>query len=157
MIKVELTAQWEERLEQIRDGKLAVSDFNREIDSYVTSLVEVNRKQINETIHKAKVLGECPRCKQGKVIKVSRDDNIFYGCSRYRDGCRFFISGEIAGQIIKEEDVKQLLKKGKMKKKKFQFNSGKKVASLVLKKDGTTTFDFQPGLLNKLFSIKRSW
>ncbi len=157
LIKVELTARWEERLEQIRNGKLAVSDFNREMDSFVLSFVEANRHQMNETKHKAKILGECPRCKQGKVIKVSRDDKVFYGCSRYRDGCRFFISGEIAGQVIKEEDVKQLLKKGKMKKKKFQFNSGKKTAALVLQQDGTTTFDFQSGLLSKLFSNKRSW
>ena len=53
---------------------------------------------------KKTVVGKCPVC--GKdVVETARS----YGCSGWRDGCRFTIWKEISGRTLDEKDVKKLL------------------------------------------------
>jgi DNA topoisomerase-3 len=53
----------------------------------------------------------CPKCKQGTVKKPNGQN--FYGCSRYREGCKFSINETIAKKTLTPKQVETLCTKGK--------------------------------------------
>ncbi len=86
----------------------------------------------------ADIIGKCPLC--GRDIQ---ENAKAYGCSGYRDGCRFVIWKTVAGKIITRAQAQQLLTKGQTGKLKgFTGKKGKFDAALVLKPDGTVGFQF---------------
>ena len=54
------------------------------------------------------VLGKCPICGEN-VVRTK----FGYGCSGYKNGCKFSISRKICGRIISAQNVKMLLEAGK--------------------------------------------
>jgi DNA topoisomerase-3 len=54
----------------------------------------------------------CPRCKQGSLLK----GKTAYGCSRFREGCRFLVPFEMGGKQLTEKHLAALLLKGKTPK-----------------------------------------
>jgi len=105
----ELTAKWENRLNQIALGKEKLDVFVKDIEEQTREWVTELDKKINtktmSTIDSS--IGVCPNC-GGKIIKTK----FGYGCSEWKSGCKFTISGEISGKKITEAAVKQLLTKG---------------------------------------------
>lgn len=76
-----------------------------------------------------KTIGKCPLC--GKdIIELTKG----YGCSGYKEGCKFVIWKQIAGKKITLNQVQDLLQNGKTKiLKGFKSNTGNKFdAALVL-------------------------
>ena len=57
-------------------------------------------------------LAQCPRCKQGKLLK----GKAAYGCSRFREGCQFIVPFEKGGRQLTEKQLSALLLKGKTPK-----------------------------------------
>ncbi|WP_266204734.1 type IA DNA topoisomerase [Pontibacter kalidii] len=55
---------------------------------------------------------QCPRCKQGKLLK----GKAAYGCSRFREGCQFVVPFEMGGKQLSEKQIATLLLKGKTPK-----------------------------------------
>ncbi|SFH02570.1 type IA DNA topoisomerase [Pontibacter chinhatensis] len=55
---------------------------------------------------------QCPRCKQGKLLK----GKAAYGCSRFREGCQFVVPFEMGGKQLSEKQIAALLLKGKTPK-----------------------------------------
>lgn len=53
-------------------------------------------------------LGSCPHCKKPVMEKEK-----FYGCSGYKDGCKFTLPKEYLGKAITPAQVRKLLKNGK--------------------------------------------
>ncbi len=51
----------------------------------------------------------CPSCRSGSIIK----GNTAYGCSRWKEGCRFRINFEIEGKKLTEKQIHGLISKGK--------------------------------------------
>lgn len=154
LISISMTAQWEDKLEKIRNNLFSYEEFNNEVDQFISSFIKEQKAQMPEKSKaKATVLGKCPQCKEGTVIKIQKDkNNWFYGCNKQKNGCQFFVSGEIAGTKIKDEDIVDLLIKGRTKTKTFQFkNSYKKSqAQLSLKPNGQTEFIFRKSLGQKI-------
>lgn len=158
LVSHDLTARWEESFIEIRDGKKKLVDFEREIEKFIRGFVEEHKKQASKVQNgKAKVtnvLRKCPKCSDGQIIKIEKvNKQGFYGCSRYRYGCRFFVSEKISGQQISDTDMKQLLIHGKTKAKTFNFKTGKTKAFLVLNPDGSITFSFETGILSRVKSL----
>jgi len=56
----------------------------------------------------------CPRCNQGQMLK----GKAAFGCSRYREGCQFLVPFTIAGKVLTDKNIAQLLLKGKTTKLK---------------------------------------
>ncbi|MDX5420634.1 MAG: DNA topoisomerase 3 [Hymenobacteraceae bacterium] len=54
----------------------------------------------------------CPRCKQGKLLK----GKAAYGCSRFKENCRFVVPFEFGGKQLTEKQIASLLLKGKTPK-----------------------------------------
>ena len=55
----------------------------------------------------------CPRCGAGTLLTGSRG----WGCSRWREGCRFVVWFEVAGKKLTTTQLRELVTKGATKKK----------------------------------------
>ena len=100
-----LTAQWEQQLADIEDGKTTAPVFEQSIVAFLKTLVP---QILSATPLATSNLGACPTCKTGVVGPTPKG----WGCSRYRDGCKFAIWEETAGVTITEDAVKALLTGG---------------------------------------------
>ncbi len=84
------------------------------------------------------VIGKCPLC--GKdVIRYKYS----YGCSGYKEGCRFAINDVICGRVISVSNAKMLLETGRSSKiEGFTSKSGKAFDAFLKIEDGKVKFDF---------------
>lgn len=149
----ELTARWEKNLMAISQGEINKDSFMKEVDQFLEDFLHEAKKIIAKGNHNttSKVLGKCPKCNEGCIVKKTIDKERFlYGCSRYSNGCTFSIYGVIGGTRIDEEDVIRLLEKGKTKLKSFSFKYGPAIARVVLNDDGSTNLEFKNGFFNHL-------
>ena len=83
----------------------------------------------------------CPKCGQGRIIEGKRG----YGCNRFREGCNFVVWKEVAGKKLTENQIYQLIDKGKTRSLKgFKGKSGRSFqARLVLSPEWKTEFEFE--------------
>ncbi len=58
---------------------------------------------------------KCPRCGNGTIIK----GNTAWGCSNYRNGCQLRVPFEFAGKKLTDNQLEQLIRKGKSGKIRF--------------------------------------
>jgi len=86
-----------------------------------------------------KTIGTCPVCGK-EVIEKAKG----YGCSGYKEGCKFVIWKQIAGKKITTKQAQDLLQNGRTGPVKgFKAKSGKKFdAALVLGQDSKVNFEF---------------
>jgi len=65
----------------------------------------------------------CPRCREGTLIAGARG----WGCSRWRDGCRFVVWFETAGRRLTAKQLRDLVTRGKTRKATFAGGAGRLV------------------------------
>ena len=83
-------------------------------------------------------LGACPLC-GSEVVEQPRS----YGCSRWRDGCKFAIWKEIAGKAISPSTARALLRRGRSPLLKgFRSRSGRTFEARLKLEEGAVRFDF---------------
>jgi DNA topoisomerase-3 len=70
----------------------------------------------------------CPRCRSGTLITGARG----WGCSRWREGCRFVVWFETFGRRLTLPQLRDLVVRGRTRKARF----GTRTGSVVL--DGDT-------------------
>lgn len=123
----ELTGLWEKRLKEIERGDYHASTFIKQMKHMVDQLVyEVrssnktvrlsaeNNSTPEKTTKKKKtspktVAGkDCPKCKNGKLLKGSSA----YGCSSYKNGCDFKLPFSFLEKKISENQAIRLIDKG---------------------------------------------
>jgi len=117
-----------------------------ENEAAYTGLVTLNAQyQLEvEKIEKAPaadIVLTCPRCKQGQMLK----GKAAFGCSRYREGCQFLVPFTIAGKLLTDKNIAQLLQKGKTSKLKgfVSHKTGNKFeAALTINPEGKVVFQF---------------
>ncbi|MHA6528993.1 type IA DNA topoisomerase [Paenibacillus sp. BAC0078] len=68
-----------------------------------------------------KVIGQCPRPGCGGMIFMGRKG---YGCSHYKEGCKFVIWKETYGRTLTDAQVKALIEKGRTGKLKLTGEDG---------------------------------
>lgn len=84
------------------------------------------------------VVGKCPSC--GKEI---RRTTFGYGCTGYKEGCKFSVNLTICKRIISVSNVKLLLETGKTSKiKGFISKNGKPFDAALKLENGKAVFDF---------------
>lgn len=89
----EMTGEWESKLKEIEKGKYSPTTFMENIAQFTRQLIA--EKKINPSIY-----GPCPKCKN-PIIKGTRG----YGCSKWREGCKFVLFD------LDEEQIRSLLQK----------------------------------------------
>lgn len=84
-------------------------------------------------------VGKCPLC--GKDVVRTR---FGYGCTGYKDGCKFAVGGRICGRIISKKNVVQLLESGKTFKIDgfISPRTGKSFSGALKLDGGKAVFDF---------------
>lgn len=115
LTSIEMTAKWEEKLQQISKESYSQDAFLDQIKKFISELLlrvpetvenDVRLKEEAAKVAAEDAIGVCPKCHQGQVI----DKGKFYGCSNYdKSGCRFSISKDLMQQSFSKEDIKKLL------------------------------------------------
>ena len=80
-----------------------------------TLILDANKKAVLQKAEKAAEtdpFAQCPRCKQGKMLK----GKAAYGCSRFKEGCQLLVPFEKGGKQLSEKQIGALLLKGKTPK-----------------------------------------
>uniref|UniRef100_UPI003F493356 type IA DNA topoisomerase n=1 Tax=Bacillus multifaciens TaxID=3068506 RepID=UPI003F493356 len=139
LAKPEMTAKWEGYLRKIGKNQGSKDVFVSQTGKFTKDLIEIATKsigelQIDNKIQEMKAkdsIGKCPKC--GKDV-VNR--KTFYGCSGYKAGCKFSITGEYLGKKITEANAKKLIEgkktgliKGMKGKSEKEFNGYLKLNS----------------------------
>ncbi|RXH58585.1 type IA DNA topoisomerase [Granulicella sibirica] len=151
-----LTAAMEEKLMGIEQGEYNSAELREEIEGYLRE--DIPEVLAAPAIRPPAAAGEpgsadfklpegailCPKCKAGEVRRIG--DQAFYGCSAFRQGCRFQVWVEVAKKTLTEAQVKALCgKKGRTPLiKGFVSKAGKKFdAFLVLDAEFKAKFEFE--------------
>ncbi len=111
---------------------------NREFDAYLKFDGE---KKVVFSFEKDE--GEqiiCPICKTGHIVAK----NSFWGCTNWKNGCKFTVSTEIAKKVITREEITLLCNRGKTEVITgfISKTSGKEFSAILAIKDGKAVFDF---------------
>ena len=142
VVNVAQTARLEYQLKQVTEGKVSVTEYYNHLTDYVKSTVaQIFSLESTITATTRKGLGTCPICKRGQIIEHEKS----YGCTEYKNGCKFSIWKEIAHKKLTVKNVEDLLNKGKTGLiKGFKSKSGSDFeAYLVLDKEGKVNFEFK--------------
>jgi len=98
----ELTGEWELKLKQIEKGEYDACLFMNEIRQFAQQLIhESDIFKINSDIY-----GHCPQCKS-LVIKGNKG----YGCSKWKEGCKFVLWKQYKNIELTEAQIQTLLQK----------------------------------------------
>lgn len=110
MANPETTAEWEYNLLEIERGTYSDRKFLNNIKQYTLNVVnEVKAMEITKNFNKdINSIGNCPLCNR-PVIENKKG----YGCSGYKEGCKFVIWKVVAGKKVSEAQAKNLIVNGK--------------------------------------------
>lgn len=140
----EMTAKWEQYLTKIGKREGSQKKFMDNIQKFVSFLIDDAPEKVSKLenlIEKNKYIdkvGNCPSC-DGLI----EDKGKFYGCLGYHDGCKFTLPKKWAGKKLTENQIKQLLNKGKTGLiKGFKNKKGKKFDAYLLLEDGKVKMEF---------------
>lgn len=140
----EMTARWEQRLNNIARGTEKPDAFQKDIEATVAEwITEINNKVTATTAPLGAAKGtiplgvDCPVC--GKPMIITKWG---YGCSAWRDGCKFSV-GTICQKRITENQARMLITKGKSPLiKGFLSKSGKTFDAYLVLDGGSIKFEF---------------
>ncbi|MCM3227572.1 type IA DNA topoisomerase [Terribacillus saccharophilus] len=112
-----MTAKWETFLQKIGKGERQQEAFLNNIRTFINKMISETPEKLNvesiekiiEESTKEKTLGKCPSCKDGEIVSRT----TFYGCNRYKEGCKQSFPHELLKKKITEAQLKRLLEKGK--------------------------------------------
>ena len=148
---VELTANWEQRLQDISDGVGSHEKFMQDIRRYVTDLVEENKnsEQVEATFRKGvlrKIVGKCPKCGRN----VIESDKSFY-CDGFRDEenkCNFTLWKNNAylqarGVTLDAAKAAALLKYGRMQINNLKAKNGNTYNGIFYMEPGEKYVNFR--------------
>lgn len=96
----EMTGEWEEKLKQIERGEAQAADFMGGIHDYTRGLIESSTSTKLDTDR----FGNCPLCGK-EVIK----GKTAYGCSGWKEGCKFVLKSEYKALKLTPNQVQVLL------------------------------------------------
>ncbi|WP_288898675.1 type IA DNA topoisomerase [uncultured Capnocytophaga sp.] len=141
VVNVAQTARLEYQLKQVADGKVSIAEYYNGLSDYVKSTVtQIFSLQSAITASTHKGLGTCPLCKKGQIVEYPKS----YGCTEFKNGCKYTIWKEIAHKKLTPKNVEDLLQKGKTSLiKGFKSKTGSDFeAYLVLDKELKIGFEF---------------
>lgn len=139
----EMTARWEKRLNDIARGIEDPDHFRKDIEGALPAwIAEVNSKVATMAMagKGTNTLGiDCPVC--GKPMTINKWG---YGCSGWRDGCKFGI-GVICGKKLTENQARILVTKKKTPLiKGFTSKAGKSFDAYLVLDGKDIKFEFPP-------------
>lgn len=146
LAKPDLTAKWESYLKKIGKSEGQKDVFLKNIITFVEKIVKETKdnfdsglvKNLSEDIQKESHITSCPKCKKGFIA----DKKSFYGCTEYKNGCKFTIPKKRINKTISKKQVKDLIEKGKTNKIKGFKGKKRNFDTHLILKDGKVQFPF---------------
>ena len=159
LLNPELTASWEKGLEMVANDKLDGNAYLEKLNKYIKDQVlgvlknsdlsvvkgiseKIPKQELekNITVIEKESMGTCPLCGKGEIIKNSKG----YGCSLWKDGCKFYVSAQICGKKISESQVKKIIKNGKTELiKGFRSKKNTTFSARLVHNNGKIEFSFE--------------
>ncbi|WP_372369627.1 DNA topoisomerase 3 [Candidatus Uabimicrobium sp. HlEnr_7] len=102
----EFTGEWEYQLKEVERGNLSSEAFMGKITAFITQLFQTRNLKVNSF-----VWGNCPLC-NSSIIRGKKG----YGCSKWKEGCKFVFWPQVQGQLLTCQQVRELLQLGKLTK-----------------------------------------
>jgi DNA topoisomerase-3 len=96
----ELTGDWEFRLKQVERGEYDAAQFMSEVGDYTREILQCTSAKTVDLSN----LGPCPVC-NAPVIR----GKAAYGCSEWKQGCKFVLPGVLWGLPIKPELAREIM------------------------------------------------
>lgn len=130
-------------LKKVYHGQMTVDEAVRLAEDEISEVFESRADSAPETDRDSGFYGDrvglCPLC--GEPVVKGR---YGYGCTGYKNGCKFRISGVMCRRVISLSNARLLLETGKTSKiSGFVSKDGREfAATLRLENDGEITFDF---------------
>lgn len=105
----ELTALWEERLENIAEGQenmdVFLADIEKATERWCVDIQSASNENVFATASSMEL--KCPGC-GGSITKQKWG----YGCSNYKNGCKFAVSNTIASKKLTDKQIESLIVNG---------------------------------------------
>lgn len=157
LLNPELTANWEKGLEQVAKEKLEGDIYFKKLNTYIQEQVlkviqtanvkviedisdSIPKNQSKQKIENRESLGLCPACGKGQIVKNSKG----FGCSLWREGCKFFIGERICSKKISEAQIKKIIKNGKSDLiKGFKSKKNSLFSARLIYQNGKVEFSFE--------------
>lgn len=149
----EMTGQWERRLHEISRGSASESGFMERVKTFAGFIVDQVKQQPSTASTNESGTSPAPtRTKELTSLPCPREGcqgHIFtgkkaYGCSLYKEGCKFVIWKQSFGKTLTPKMVNDLINKGKTNKLKFTSKNGNPYeAKLVLKDKNTGQLELE--------------
>ncbi len=135
------TAEMGKSLKKVYRGEIEIKDsvelVKQEIADVMSKKV-FSPEQDTDYGFAGDEIGVCPSC--GKTVVRTK---FGYGCTGYKDGCKFGFNGVICGRVISVSNAKKLLETGSTYKiDGFVSKSGKSFAAVLKLNNGKVRFDF---------------
>lgn len=138
----EKTVVLSQDLKRIYKNELKINDVVSATKNEISEIINQNIDISNEVKTSKEIIGCCPLC--GKPVYENKKG---YGCSGYKDGCKFVVWKNFLNKTITVSDAKDLLNPDKKTTKTKKGLIGKKGkpfdAKLILKDDNTIGFKFK--------------
>ncbi len=136
------TSEMGQSLKKVYRGESSISDSVHLVEKEIRSVFDRSKDVSVETDTNIGLYGEsagkCPLC-DGEVIRTK----FGYGCSNFRNGCKFSVSKTICQRTISISNVRMLLSTGRTSKiQGFISKNGKSFDAVLKLEDGKVVFDF---------------
>ena len=138
------TSQLGQALKKVYHGTMEIEESVKLAESEIAEVFskkeETNLSLDSETGFFGDIVANCPLC--GKEVKRFRN---FYGCTGYKDGCKFMVYISMCGRAISISNLKLLIETGRTATiQGFVSTKTQKTFDAALKlKNGKAVFDFE--------------
>lgn len=135
------TSEMGKELKKVFKGISSIDEAVSMAKDEIKEIFDIKRECLErdtDTGFYGEVVGVCPMC-GSKVIR----DKYGYGCSGYKEGCKFRISDYICDRIISKNNVIKMLMDGSSAKiEGFTSKNGKKFDAYLVIENGKVIFKF---------------
>ena len=129
----ELTAQWEQKLSDIENGKGGADMLLNEIISAISSTIDFEKSRRERVkVTRNREIGKCPRCGSS----IAESPKTFF-CKAGRDKCGFFIykQDKRIGRSYTTAEIAELLANGRVTLKNCTSSKGNKYSAVFSLED----------------------
>ena len=130
------TSEFGKALKKVYRGEMTIEDSVKLAQTEIKRVFEENAADDGFI---GDVAGKCPLCKKD-VVRTK----FGYGCTGYRDGCRFSVNNVILGRTVSIENIRKLLETGQSDKIDgfISKRTGKEFSAKLKLENGKAVFDF---------------
>jgi DNA topoisomerase-3 len=138
------TSQLGQALKKVFRGQMSVDESIKlaqaEIQEVFDKKSNAEFARQSDTGFFGDLVGKCPLC--GSDLKRQRN---FYGCSGYKNGCKFSVNISICGRVISIAHLKELIEEGRTSVIAgfVSPRSGKSFDAALKLENGRAVFDFE--------------